>query len=100
MDLLIKNMEMPSSCQECIYVLGYNVPMCPDDATLENYLEDERLGRHPSCPLVALPEHGRLIEENKAYDSIAEEATDHCIDMDAVGKGLECTPTILEASNG
>ena len=61
MDLLIKNMEMPKSCQECRYVLGYNVPMCPDDASLENYLEDERLGRHPCCPLVALPPHGRLI---------------------------------------
>lgn len=62
MDLLIKGMEMPSSCQECVYVLGYNVPMCPDDAILENYLDDERLGRHPSCPLVEVPAHGDFDE--------------------------------------
>lgn len=69
--------------------------------TEEDYVDFYCDGQSPkSCPIKGEihDKHGRLIEENKAYDSIAEETTDHYIDMDAVGKGLDCTPTVLEAT--
>ena len=99
-DILIKNIEMPKSCGECRLAVNAYGSQTEGKCAVLGYGVTYLRKRHDACPLVALPEHGRLIEENKAYDSIAEEATDHCIDMDAVGKGLECTPTVLEASNG
>ena len=44
--------------------------------------------------------HGRLIDEREAYDKIAEvagEESGNYVDMDTVGRGLECTPTIIES---
>ena len=54
MDLLIKGLKMPNSCEACACELGSYIPMCPDDPTLDKYLDDERLGRHPSCPLIEI----------------------------------------------
>ena len=98
MAVLIPDMEMPKSCGKCPFALTIYDSETEGKCILLGYGVAYLGIRNHACPLVALPEHGRLIEENKAYDSIAEEATDHCIDMDAVGKGLECTPTVLEAS--
>ena len=51
-DILIKRMEMPKSCEDCM---------------LESYcglwvLLKDRPSRHPDCPLVPIPPHGRLID--------------------------------------
>lgn len=50
--------------------------------------------------VIPVPDHGRLVEEDTAYDKIAEEAGEEAgnyVDMDVVGKGLENTPTIIPA---
>ena len=47
---------------------------------------------------IPVPDHGRLIEEDAAYDKIAEAAGEEAgnyVDMDVVGTGLENTPTII-----
>lgn len=70
MSVIIKGMEMPPSCSECLFVrLGsYEYILC--------YLLDEEgnyLSRLKNCPLVELPSHGDLIdrdafrEENEYY---------------------------------
>lgn len=88
-DILIKGMETPKSCQECIYVLGYNVPLCPTDA-IEGYLEDERKGRHPSCPLVEVQAHGDLIDRDLwlATHWVSEQ----------VMEAIKDAPVVLEAT--
>lgn len=65
MSILIKGMEMPTSCGECDLCACY----VREDGTEENYRcpitmypihnFDER---HERCPLVELPPHGRLID--------------------------------------
>ena len=75
-DILIKGMEMPRSCQECFWDLGYDsIPNCPDIETsnLNVYLGDDRKGRHPDCPLVEIPDHGDLIDRDRlAWALVAE----------------------------
>ena len=43
--------------------------------------------------------HGRLIEEREAYDKIAEQEGGYYIDMDGVGRGLDDTPTVIDAED-
>lgn len=50
---------------------------------------------------IPVPDHGRLIEEDAAYDKIAEAAGEEAgnyVDMDVAGRGLENTPTVIPAS--
>lgn len=47
MSILIKGMEMPKNCWEC-----------PFERCVLRTLVD----RHPDCPLVEVPPHGRLID--------------------------------------
>lgn len=42
--------------------------------------------------------HGRLIDASEAYDKIAEQEGGNYVDMDAVGMGLDETPTVIPAS--
>lgn len=54
MSILIKDMEMPESCNDCIFDTW---GLCLINANLEG--KDEHTH---SCPLVPVPEHGRLID--------------------------------------
>lgn len=64
MDVLIKGMKMPSNCDDC--PLNYDSIDCmvADNALREkgsgDFLFDHE--RHPNCPLVPVPKHGRLID--------------------------------------
>ena len=89
----IRGVEMPESCAECLNIGWQYVFEC----NLDDVDSGARLG---SCPLIPVPDHGRLIEEDAAYDKIAEEAGEEAgnyVDMDVVGRGLENTPTIIPA---
>lgn len=46
-----------------------------------------------------LEPHGRLIDESVAYDKIAEQETSYYMDMDGVDRGLQDTPTVVEAED-
>lgn len=96
MDTLIKNMEMPKSCDIC--------PFCKsnDDLELEDYrrlycdfpnmgefVTDYEASRHPSCPLIPVPVHGDLVQLDDALDCFSE-------DDIVARKALRKIPVILE----
>ena len=65
MSVLIKGMEMPKNCDDCL--LAYDSIIC--SVTREPFYKcgeqtgfDSETMRLPSCPLVPVPPHGRLID--------------------------------------
>lgn len=71
-DILIKNIKMPKSCDECFVYKS----ICPATAKRNKALGDDvvpKNHRHSDCPLieVATP-HGDLIDRNKASERFAE----------------------------
>ena len=58
MSILIKGINPPKSCYTCSW---YNKVQCPVNDGKCYY----RTTRHPSCPLIELPPHGRLIDADK-----------------------------------
>lgn len=61
MSILIKDMGMPKSCEECrLYEDGYCF-------LLNNTVEDSSR-RHSKCPLVEIPPHGRLIDADELLE--------------------------------
>jgi len=99
--LLIKGMEMPNNCQECV---------CIND----EYFYCQAVGRQPQdenvvsrrpdwCPLADVPTpHGRLIDKDKLLSqfremslddlSLAEDFIEHGVD-----EVIDDAPTIIEA---
>lgn len=62
MSVLIKSMEMPTSCAVCPFenygdCYGGKVKAIMD---IDDYVSAGK--RHPRCPLVEIPPHGRLID--------------------------------------
>ncbi len=68
MSVLIKGMEMPKSCIFCeLYDADYY--WCR--AAKKEYHETIENKAHPDwCPLVSVPPHGRLIDENWLKDAM------------------------------
>ena len=67
MDILIRNMEMPKSCDQCrlwllflgrYFCFGKGVEIDNEQFPYE-FMSKDRL---PDCPLVEVPKHGRLID--------------------------------------
>jgi len=58
MSILIKGINPPKSCYTCSW---YNKVECPVNDGRYYY----RAQRHPSCPLIELPPHGRLIDADE-----------------------------------
>ena len=64
-DILIRGMEMPTSCAVCGWgsYVGNGRAMCLKTSMTEK--TDIMSNRRPDwCPLVEIPPHGRLILEN------------------------------------
>ena len=95
MSILIKGMDMPKNCKACVcsnYYDRMDMFMC--DITNEQIDEKQwKRERHPNCPLIELPPHGRLID--------ADEIEMPCLETTADQKWMEIaiksTPTIIEA---
>ena len=89
MSVYIKGMEMPTSCDKCVYSAWsnfYQIYVC--DAVRKNdpVLFDgkqtkstavARSARADNCPLVPVPPHGRLIDADALRQSI-KESIDEC----------------------
>jgi hypothetical protein len=69
MSVIVKGMKMPENCWECletdlniaVSVFGGMCPYCEKIRTDHNM----KTGRHPECPLGALPDkHGDLIDRD------------------------------------
>ena len=63
MDILIKNMEMPKSCEGCFACEEFSYE-CYDYCNILK-APTTRGERRKDCPLVALPSHGDLIDRNE-----------------------------------
>lgn len=69
MSILIKGMEMPTSCDKCPF-LDYEEGFCfASGVNHESGWYESTLcpggikdGRHEDCPLIPVPKHGRLID--------------------------------------
>lgn len=96
--IYIPGMEMPKNCFDCDFSLFYNEMadlVCPilrgevSDCGF-NTLEE----RHPDCPLVPVPNHGRLINA----DALWVEINKICDRRDAeIITDLTCLQQILSA---
>lgn len=97
-DILIKGMEMPTMPET--FKQGERVPyidvrIFADGTAVTSKCERPYYTQYSAVPI---PPHGRLIDEREAYDKIAEQEGGNYVDMDAVGRGLEETTTVIEAS--
>ena len=65
MSVLIKGMEMPTSCFDCPFMYGRKY--CRTNSKIEFNDPDysELKGRYDGCPLISAPPHGRLIDADE-----------------------------------
>lgn len=95
-DLLIKNMEMPTDCEECkLATVNGFMTWCPLKKCFI------KIGySFKDCPLVALPKHGRLIDAEELKNLIVWAST--CNNGLKLSDILEliddASTTVLEAS--
>ena len=85
MSILIKNMEMPKSCNECILEIeeacGLKAEPIPDYWS--------RLDRPSWCPLIEIKPHGDLIDRDELCKGLSN--------IHPVAKYANKMPTIIEA---
>ena len=101
MSILIKGMEMPTSCQKCPF-LDYEEGFCfasgakGKSGWYEFTLRPGEIKdrRHDDCPLIPVPPHGRLGD----LDALTERFWDgQCYFTDAIKSKLQSAPTIIPA---
>lgn len=98
MSVLIKGMEMPKSCGECLDVGWHYVFEC-------NLDDVEQGERRTDCPLIHVPKHGRLIDADTLmefpirinhYDK--KHGDEHFVlGIETVMEYIECAPTVIPA---
>ena len=92
MSILIKGMEMPTSCDNCWALDDYgDYPRCRITEEQRGYNFRIREKRMDKCPLVPVPPHGRLIDA----DALQVEM------MEMVSLGIygeeDCIDAVIEA---
>ena len=107
MSILIKGIDLPESCRVCKFN-DYNEwddTWCMvTEKDIEHEARNERR-RSKDCPLVPIPEHGRLGDLDdfaKRMKNLVEKAEDDGFDLGAVWysefvRHVELTPTIIPA---
>lgn len=107
MSILIKGMEMPTSCQECpLKHRGFNgsetVHYCY--AICKEVSDDGEIDA--DCPLVPVPPHGRLIDADALYREIKAECNPYRKPSIGYDDGLKVlgiigsTPPVIPAEDG
>ena len=90
MSVIVKGMDMPIGCASCFvdraYCRLWKKVSC-------GKWRDER---HPDCPLIELPPHGRLGDLDELYKE-ANMADDFGADTTDILKLIIDTPTVIEA---
>ena len=66
MSVLVKGMEMPKSCMNCMFC-GFAGANCELDTCLITGNAQKHIphSKMPDCPLVPIPPHGRLIDADE-----------------------------------
>jgi hypothetical protein len=72
MGIYLPNMEMPTDCWDCPL---RNTKLCPCKGytTALEYTAN----RHPNCPLVPVPKHGRLGDLDELIDKVIAKYLEH-----------------------
>ena len=88
----IKSLEMPESCLDCKvhYVWGSGRPQCLITGEFIDDRNAYKQKRLEDCPLVPVPDHGRLIDADALYEGLV---SNHPVVIHA-----KCAPTIIPAS--
>ena len=108
MSVLIKGMEMPTNCLECVFYRRTD-PLydycCISTASPKGYVPND-------CPLVEIPPHGRLIDVDalrllydfngyKPTGDMTEEEFDRLMcRLPVIRAIIDEAPTIIEAEEG
>lgn len=92
MSVLIKGAEMPTNCMGCPYEIYANC-IIYQALSARDYSDC----RHPDCPLVEIPPHGRLIDADRL--SIQRENYDTYNDYSEAFDMIDNAPTVI-ASEG
>ena len=96
MGIYIKGMEMPTSCMDC----PLEMPFC-DLWTNEKFAALKWVNRyeerHPDCPLVPVPAHGRLIDADALVEVFRKNRRTYHGDMLCeIITAIAMQPTIIE----
>lgn len=96
MSILIRGMEMPTSCVDC--------PMMQDENGYCKLRKEYVYGDIPrSCPLVPVPPHGRLIDADALHIQLIDKELDQLQpwtsfdDYREVLQMIDDAPTIIES---
>lgn len=83
MSIYIKGMEMPTNCSECAFCgyYGNGEHMCDIIQKAVEY-ESAKMSRLDDCPLVPVPDHGRILKVLKTERE--------CVSRDCDRKCGEC----------
>ena len=97
MSILIKGMDLPKGCLSCDFCNPFvEEPYCRRLMQRANGVT-----RLPACPLIPIPDHGRLIDADKLCE-LCDIMAEKC---DGIGESIwnqfrttvEWSPTIIEA---
>ena len=104
MSILIRGMEMPTSCRACHLKINCEdceglecvcAPLHQQIGYLDDLLTDKR---RDDCPLVPVPPHGDLIDRDALLDTAtihwSQTTNESCFPIDEI----ENAPTIIPAS--
>lgn len=110
MSVYILGMEMPTSCYGCIFFKQVDYWNKNDETDILSkckrtgeFTWESVNGYMPNCPLIPVPEHGRLIEEKAIKNKIANHIldTEYAWGWNAAMKqcyeAVEDAPTIIPA---
>lgn len=100
MSILIKGMEMPKNCDHC-WALDEDgdYPRCriTDEQRGYNFpVREQRMGK---CPLVPVPEHGRLIDADEFFASLSMDDKTTIVEAMHINELLVAAPTIIPADH-
>lgn len=102
MDILIKNIEIPSCCDKCFYVKKCSAYEVKLRKMAENEHEQifDVFGemRLNDCPLVALSPHGRLVDGDFIKSCMEEIKKSYPNVYELIVGILDRTPTVVEES--
>ena len=88
----IKGMEMPRNCHEC-RLYEADIYFCSvADKGID--IADTEMGRCSFCPLIPVPEHGRLIEAERLKEVFRR----NVVSGDVFNQLIDIAPTIIPAS--
>ena len=96
MSVLIKGMEMPTTCCNCKFREPFMVFAYCHLAEMDMEYEESDNCRHPKCPLIEIPTpHGRLVDLDKMVDEYWDGSSMRIGKIDI--KDIEEYDTVIEA---